>query len=270
MVSSSEIKAFIKDLAATSLLNRLAPVDGGRIFDEPMVGFADGRDPLFDACKRIIGEYYLTPETALLKLAQAEHRQITGDDISVICWALPFAERIRSANAARTSLPASELWSKGQQQGEEFNNLVRQEVVKYLNGKGCLAVAPMVSPFYERHGRYQTNWSERHALYAAGMGTFGLSRWLITERGMAMRCGSVVANVKLEPTSKPHASHTEDCPFFSQGSCGECISRCPAGAITPEGLDKPKCREYLDLHARVEGCGLCQTGVPCEAGVPRR
>jgi epoxyqueuosine reductase len=61
--------------------------------------------------------------------------------------------------------------------------------------------------------------------------------------------------------------------------CGLCIERCPAGAITNSGHDKVKCQQYLkDIGYRpkenyhivksVAGCGLCQTGVPCEAANP--
>jgi hypothetical protein len=49
------------------------------------------------------------------------------------------------------------------------------------------------------------------------------------------------------------------------------------GAITEAGHDKEKFREHLArARAYVEktykfvgyGCGLCQVGVPCEAGIP--
>jgi epoxyqueuosine reductase len=266
-ISNISIERIIKELVRTHPLNRLTSIDGGPIFDEPLTGFADGRDPLFQDYKRIIGDYYLTPVEAIEKVKQIEQRNDDATDNSVICWALPFSKRIKSSNAANIKLPASPLWSQGQEHGEKFNNLVRAQVVNFIREKGYVAVAPIQS-LYVRYGRYQTNWSERHALYAAGMGTFGLSRWLITERGVAMRCGSVIANVKLKPTLRHCVSHTEDCLFYSGGNCSECIKRCTAQAITSEGLDKSKCREYLDIHAKAEGCGLCQTGVPCESKKP--
>jgi epoxyqueuosine reductase QueG len=269
-ISANSIESFIKELVFVNPLNKLASIDGGPIFNEPLIGIADGKDILFEDYKRIIGDYYLTPAEAILKMAQIERKEDIVENISVICWTLPFAERIKLSNAVNRTLPASLLWSQGQEQGERFNDFLREQVVKYFRDRGYLAIAPIRSPLYVRYGRYQTNWSERHALYAAGMGTFGLSRWLITERGVAMRCGSVVANMKLKPKPRHYVSHTENCLFYSHGTCEECITRCPAGAITSEGLDKPKCREYLDLYAKVEGCGLCQTGVPCESKIPRR
>jgi epoxyqueuosine reductase len=269
IIPENSIEKYIKELVYTNSLNRLMSVDGGLIFDEPLLGIANGHDTLFGDYKRIIGDYYMTPVEALQKAAQIELKENINEDISVICWALPFTERIKLSNAVNKKLPASQLWSQGQANGEKFNDLIRERVVDFFKERGYLAIAPIRSTLYVRTGRYQTNWSERHTLYAAGLGTFGLSRWLITERGVAMRCGSVVANIKLKASPRRYVSHTENCIFFSNGKCGECIARCPAGAITNEGLDKPKCREYLDLHSKVDGCGLCQTNVPCESKIPK-
>jgi epoxyqueuosine reductase len=267
MINIESIKKLINGMVRESPLNKLISVDGGPIFDEPLIGVADGHDALFTEYKKIIDENYLTPAEVLQQTAQTEQKTV-NDDISVICWALPLEARIKSSNAVNKTIPASHLWHEAQRNGEKFNDDVREQLVKFFGESGCLAVAPVRSPLFARTGRYQTNWSERHALYAAGLGTFGLSRWLITGRGVAHRCGSVVANVKLEPTPRRYLSHTESCLFLSGGNCGKCIQRCPSGAITTDGLDKAKCREYLDAHSKELGCGLCQTGVPCESRIP--
>jgi epoxyqueuosine reductase QueG len=70
----------------------------------------------------------------------------------------------------------------------------------------------------------------------------------------------------------------ENCLFHSRGICKKCIKRCPAGAITEAGKDKLKCYAHLFPgtadHVKSEydfigyGCGLCQTGVPCESKIP--
>ena len=69
---------------------------------------------------------------------------------------------------------------------------------------------------------------------------------------------------------------------LADNGCTACIDRCPAGAITLEGgHDKVKCQAYhRDViaplcHERYDYdgyavCGLCQTGVPCECGIPSR
>ena len=127
-------------------------------------------------------------------------------------------------------------------------------------------------------GRAST-WSERHMAYAAGLGTFGLSDGLITARGIAHRCGSVVVNAKWPASPRRFRDHHEYCSYMRDESCGVCIERCPAGAIGPDGHDKDRCSEYFEVRlaewtkrpgymGEYVACGLCQTGVPCESCIP--
>jgi epoxyqueuosine reductase len=112
---------------------------------------------------------------------------------------------------------------------------------------------------------------------AAGKGS-SLSDGFITERGIAHRCGSIITDVTITPTKRACADPWSNCLFFRDGSCGLCIKRCPVGAVSREGHDKEKCQAYVygELRSTVgvlygvmeTGCGLCQTKVPCEAGVP--
>ena len=58
-------------------------------------------------------------------------------------------------------------------------------------------------------------------------------------------------------------------------SCGTCIARCPVDAISLEkGKEHAPCSALLDqsqiIHAPRYGCGLCQTAVPCESGIPQK
>ena len=161
---------------------------------------------------------------------------------------------------------------------------LQAHLTEALRQAGCRAVAPTQTPLFRqqvsaRNGLAST-WSERHAAYAAGLGTFGLCDGLITPLGKAMRIGSVIAEMDLPPTPRPYTDHREYCLFFAGGGCGACMARCPAGAITEAGKDKEVCRRHLfpgtadhvANHYGFDGygCGLCQTGVPCESGVPSR
>ena len=276
------IDEFIKAYVAESPGNRLALIDGSPIFEEPIVGFADGDDPLFSDYKKIIGPFHLAPREILeqsLSMAGDASKKEVGE-ISVICWALPVTKRTRVTNSDRDNWP-SLRWSHTRQYGEELNESLRRQLVSFLTKKGFFAIAPQVSPLWRRFmdlpGGPTSNWSERHALYVAGMGTFGLSDGFITAKGKAMRCGSVVVNLGMPPTPRRYRSHTDNCPFFTDRSCGICIDRCPAGAITVKGHNKILCYRYAHEHIGhlrewygVEryGCGLCQTGVPCESRIP--
>ncbi len=83
-LSLGHITAFITSHVRNSPANRLSLIDGARIFDAPLVGVADGDDPLFIAYKEIIGPHHLLPRDLL---AQAAPRDSQGptDPIRVIC-----------------------------------------------------------------------------------------------------------------------------------------------------------------------------------------
>jgi epoxyqueuosine reductase len=246
-------------------------------FDAPLVGVAGGADPLFADYKRHVGPAHWTPLEAFTHgfpgVAAAP------DELAVISWVLPHADATRRANRAQAVLPA-ERWAQGKATGEALNNALRARVVELLASTGVDAVAPVLLPAWRQPGPVTSVWSERHAAYAAGLGTFGLCDGLITPLGKAMRCGSVVARMALPPTPRPYRDHHAYCLAFSDGSCRACAARCPVGAITDEGHDKLACSAYL---AKVEreflrprfgisttSCGLCQTGVPCESRIPAR
>ena len=166
--------------------------------------------------------------------------------------------------------------------GEELNIQLQEHLTSFIRERGFLAVPPTLSPFFEvlqlDNVGSVANWSERHAAYAAGLGTFGLSGGLITKQGIAMRCASVVTGLKLNPTQRSYSDFREHCLFYNSDKCGGCIERCPGGAISQEGHNKELCmvhcaevmQECEGYNAGVLSCGLCQTSVPCEAGIPKK
>jgi len=198
---------------------------------------------------------------------------------------MPVAEVARQANGRETKRPARD-WAYVRTFGEQLLTRMRLGLVERLGRLGFAATAPQENP-HNTVARQpgvglSARWSERHAAFVAGLGTFGLSGGLITARGVAHRLASVVTDAEIEPTPRPYG----DDPFAwclrtARGSCGQCIQRCPAGSIggTPAARDKERCRDQLaDVVAPWAreafgwdgryGCGLCQTDVPCEARNP--
>jgi len=248
-------------------------------WETPLIGFARGEDPLFDEIRQQIGDFYWTPQQAFaLAFPGEKHERLT-----VISWILPQTETTKRDNRRQTEFPG-ERWARSRKFGEEFNDALHHHLVEILRAAGVFAVSPAHLPDFgmqvsDRFGLC-TQWSHRHAAYAAGLGTFGLCDGLITPKGKAVRCGSVVAAVALEPNPRPYSDPHAYCPYFTDGSCGFCIQRCPAGAITKKGHDKALCLEYLQKRVagyaknhfgfESHGCGLCQTGVPCESGIPEK
>jgi len=275
---SAWIEAIIKRFINESPENTMKNDTNEKAWAEPIVGFSNGADPLYRFYKEDIGEFYLSPIDIFRN--SFPDVDVRPTQLTVISWILPQTEATKSDQRKRTRFPC-ERWVRARIYGEEVNDKLRRHVVAMLRQAGYEAVAPALSPLWATNKSsryvYASTWSERHAAYAAGLGTFGLCDGLITPKGKAMRCGSAIAKIDIQPSNRPYSDHHAYCLFFSRGTCGECISRCPAGALSRAGHDKTKCSEYLQITRRYAtshygfegyGCGLCQTGVPCESGIP--
>ncbi len=276
----------IKEYVATEPSNRFESFDGGYIFDEPLVGFANGSDLIFRDYKTIIGDFHFTPREALEKYIdyrEGSHKH--PPEVSVISFVLPVTYETRLSLRKETAVPSLK-WNHTRWHGQDFIYDLSRNVVSLMESLGYQAIAPELADFYKIQNRpndFVSNWSQRHIAYAAGLGTFSLNDGFITARGMAMRCGSVVTDAVIPPSLKVYENHLANCLFYSDGSCRRCAERCPAGAISEQGHDKNKCWQFLQVKqkeilkelgkedgyiGRYLGCGLCQTKVPCEARIP--
>jgi len=275
----------IKDFVLASPANRLPSFNNEPIFDEPLIGFARGDDPIFEEYKRTADSLHLTPQEAFNSAARGRGATTTPGPLSVISFVLPISRATRLSLRRESRVP-SLRWNHTRFQGQDFiGDLCRHTITK-IETLGHEAAAPEFEKSFATRNTdrgYVSNWSQRHVAYAAGLGTFSLNDGFITPRGMAMRCGSVVTDLPLLASARPYKNHLSNCLFYRNGSCGRCIQRCPAGAISEKGHDKTKCLEYLfngtrsalQEMGRYEGylgyypaCGMCQTKVPCESMIP--
>ncbi|MFH1629140.1 MAG: epoxyqueuosine reductase [Pseudomonadota bacterium] len=278
---SAWIVGIINDFIDNSPENTLKNKDNDRAFETPLVGFSSGDDPLYEAYKDHVGPFYMTP----WEVVTVTFRDFTvkPGDLTVISWILPQSAATKADNRRETFYP-SERWARARIFGEEVNVKLRKHVVASLTSKGVQGIAPLLTPQFSirispKYGLAST-WSERHAAYAAGLGTFGLCDGLITPVGKAMRTGSVVARIQAPPTPRPYTDHHAYCLFFTAGTCKKCIPRCPVRAITEKGKDKRICSRHLfpvtkdyvvsEYGFDGYGCGLCQTGVQCESRIPSK
>jgi hypothetical protein len=273
----------IKDKIAGHPDNQMEyPFLGERIFEEPLVGFVRGNDPIFDRFKEVIGPHHFTPWEIMRW--QAENNGVKPpepEDLSVISFVMPFSQKTKMDNAAAVEWPA-ERWAQTRLLGEIFSQTFVREIVTELMGQGILAIAPDVTPMFNKK-RYPkvgwaSPWSHRHIAYAAGLGTFGMHDFLITEKGVAHRLGSFVVNLKLVPNrQRPEDIHAY-CLHYQGKPCLKCAKRCPVAAITAEHFhNKETCYQKVSdslkycnkhYHIFIYGCGLCATGVPCESEIP--
>jgi ferredoxin len=281
------LEQLIKNYIKENEQNRRTQLGQGVYWDEPLVGFASGIDPLFFEYKTIIGSFHLTPREIIAAIIKEKGRGLLLSEIeqiSVISWILPASEDTRKSNRKENQFP-SKLWAYTRDFGEACNTALKKHVIGFLEDLGYVAVAPTLLPSFqyvrdEKVG-WASPWSERHVAYACGLGTLSLNDGFITPKGMAVRIGSVVTLLKLTPSERKYRHHKENCLIFRNEECGKCIRRCPAGAVTEKGHDKDKCREYINserlkakcseygLQNPPSACGLCQTGVPCEFEIPR-
>lgn len=275
----SRIQQLVSDTSRQAAENHLRGFDGEPAWGTPIVGFAAGDDPLFPFLKEDIGEFYWTPEEIFRMTF--DDQSVSASDLSVVAWVLPQTTATKRDQRAESKLP-SVRWMSSRAYWPELSDEVHGKVVAALDELGLRAVAPEMSSLWQtaespRYGK-ASMWSQRHTAFVAGLGTFGLSDGLITPVGKAMRAGSVVVEARLRPTPRAYEGHLDWCAYHADGTCGDCIRRCPAGAITERGHNKERCDAYLTrvvgrfakefVGERTPGCGLCQSAVQCESGVP--
>lgn len=232
---------------------------GMRIFDSPIFGFASSDDKYFSRLKdpSIIGEHFLGPNEWLPEAK------------TVISFFLPFSYEVRSGNSRDMRLPSDE-WLHGRIEGQAFLNKLSLHLQSHLIDMGYKSLVPSLdvrSTSYK--GKYTSNWSERHIAFISGLGTFGLSKGLITSKGMAGRFGSIITELSLAPLERNYEDVYEYCSM-----CGDCVINCPVNAISLEdGKDHDICSKFLD-HVGQKfkpryGCGKCQVNVACEYEIPK-
>lgn len=262
---------------------------GLQLFDAPLFGVADAHDPIFEEFLKpeVIGPDLLLPDQWLSGAQR------------VVAFFLPFTERVRKENRQDMSYPATE-WLHGRIEGQIAINAYLKKLCDLCQDEGYRAAAPTIDDRFrsskpkEGGHNYTSNWSERHAAYAAGLGTFSMSRGLITKKGVAGRFGSLITDMPLVVTPRPYTDRYEYC-----NRCGVCAVNCPVDAIDPS---KPRditkthlpCSTFIDtfkdrsdlkedlrppdqrddyrpaIHRMRYGCGKCQVQTPCETCAPGR
>ena len=243
------------------------------MFEQPLVGVGAAVDPLFDEFKKegVIGPWYMKP-TEWLPEAK-----------TVVSLFFPFSLAVRESNRKSVDVPSKE-WAYGRIEGQEFIKNCILELRARFDEAGIQNLVPLVDERFAQvnagnhfqeydcvnEKTYGSNWSERHAAFVCGLGTFGLSKGIITEKGMAGRLASIILVEEVTPDVRPYKEVYEYCTM-----CGACAKRCPVQAISiQEGKNHNSCHAWLmktkELCAPRFGCGLCQTKVPCECRIPKK
>ena len=244
---------------------------GTVMFDAPIVGFGSTDDTLFDEYKKpeIIGPWHMHPKEWL------------DGAKTVISLFFPLSEEVRRSNYGEKDV-SSVQWAYARVDGQEYIGRYMTELKGWLEANGVRCCVPALDVRFAmlRGGKgiegegidensYGSRWSERHAAYVCGLGTFSLSKGLITRKGVAGRFASLICDLPLEADVREYTGIYDYCI-----NCGACVKRCPVNAIDPvKGKDHAICDVNVKrsgiIHAPRYGCGLCQTKVPCEKGIPK-
>ena len=263
--------------------NKMVKLDGSLIFKpETLVGFSSGDDSIFTKYKDIIGNFHLTPVEAFTKFCESKNIKFTSENLSVVAYVLPISDETKKENYEYSENMPSERWAYTRLFGEESNQKLQNYLVNELKKENINAVAPMIEKdlfkTFKKHekGVWASTWSHRHMLFASGLGSFGISDGFINARGKAMRCGSFIVDHKLPSDAKNRPSD----PYEFCNKCGECVERCPAGAISLEEYhNKQICSGHVfstipyikkNYGINIYGCGLCQVHVSCSSGIPSK
>jgi epoxyqueuosine reductase QueG len=268
-------KSFIETSADNYLKKEISiaeAVVGMKIFDDPIFAIGDAEDEYFVRLKNpvAIGSHFKLPKEWL------------PQGRTVMSFFLPYTEAVKRGNSQERTWPAPE-WLHGRYEGQMLLNKLSRYLQAQLESAGYPSVAlSLDKSFWVKTDVHQdishdcddsflsftSNWSERHVAFVCGLGTFGLSKGLITVMGMAGRFGSIVTELELAPDKREYVEYDEYCSM-----CGACSRQCPVNAISMEnGKDHQKCSDFLTVvKAKYKpryGCGKCQVAVPCASSIP--
>jgi epoxyqueuosine reductase QueG len=151
---------------------------------------------------------------------------------------------------------------------------IAAHLIESLAGRGIRAAAEPATHNFDPVSLI-SRWSHKSVAVIAGLGSFGLHHMVITDSGCAGRFGSLVidADISTELAKVLPITPTEPrerCLYFHDGSCLECVMRCPVGALDEsDPIDKQRCYERLLNVAQeyrhlglADVCGKCAIG-PC-------
>lgn len=251
-----ELGEFIRE----TIRQQVASAGTETAYREPLVAFAAASNPGFADLRRLATVEHMMPADLL------------PGTRAVVSFFLPFARWVVEANLRHRERVARE-WAMAYRETNTLIGRITDQLTELLAGRGIRAAAEPATHNFDPV-TLVSRWSHKSVAVIAGLGGFGLHQMVITDAGCAGRFGSLVLDADL---AVPEVEPRQRCLYFHDGSCLECISRCPVSALDAGApLDKQACHEHLHSVAEhyqalglVDVCGKCAIG-PCsiESAVP--
>lgn len=110
-----ELERLVATFVATSPENSMKNIPEEPAWDEPLVGFASGADPIFETYKEHVGPFAFTPEE-LFTLSFPEE-PVRAEELTVMAWVLPQRAATKEDNR-RERLRGAERWARSRLYGE--------------------------------------------------------------------------------------------------------------------------------------------------------
>ena len=225
---------------------------------KPLVGFASADDPLFPKLKEVVRPSHALPRE-LLPAAQ-----------TVVAFFIPFENALQKENDQAGFYPARS-WAVAYVETNRLISELDEHLKNLLEAEGFRTVFTPPT-HHDDPAVLMSDWSHRHIAFIAGLGRFGLNRWLITEKGCCGRFGSLVTEAAFSPTPRPDQ---EFCLRFGGTECSACVEHCIYGALFIDRFDRHACNQHLlknegyfsDLDTS-DVCGKCGCGLPCSTRNP--
>jgi epoxyqueuosine reductase QueG len=240
-------------LITATVRNEVAGADTVTEYREPLVGFASASDPRFLDLRRVVHPTHMLPQD-LLPSAR-----------SVVSFFLPYAAWVVEANTQDREQVARQ-WAVAYVETNALIGRITTQLIEVLAERGIRSAAEPATHNFDPQ-TLVSRWSHKSVGIIAGIGSLGLHHLVITDAGCAGRFGSLVIDMDLPiAASEP----IERCLYFHDGSCLECVMRCPVSALdTDQPIDKQLCwhrlqgvaAQFEDL-GQADACGKCAIG-PC-------
>jgi epoxyqueuosine reductase QueG len=220
-------------------------------YRQPLIGFASASDPRFAELRHAVSAAHLLPGD-LLPGARC-----------VVSFFLPFAPWVVEANAGHRDRVARE-WAVAYVETNALIGRITAWLVEDLASRGISAAAEPATHNFDPQ-TLDSRWSHKSVAVIAGLGSFGLHQMIITDAGCAGRFGSLVLDAELPLTD---GGFRKRCLYHHDGSCLECVMRCPTGALGEgQPLDKQRCyARLLEVAAGYQDLGLADVCGKCAVG----
>ena len=221
-------------------------------FDEPVIAYVSTDDVRFD--------------TLFARGLNAHPREIYTPGRTIILYFIPFAEEIVKANEAAPE--PTEEWVRAYYESLWLAMYVNQAIREVMVGQGRL-ISNLSNMVEWDDEKCREGWSNKYAAAIAGLGEMGPAGSFHINGRYGGRVGGMITDGMY--AEKPETIEGDDLlkalneivgPCLYDGPCSkEMIEVCPGGAITEEGIDKGKCRDYCRKFNETtpvpEICGKC-------------